>query len=965
MLYRHTISPAFVGREQELRTLENLLDQADKGQGAMVLIGGDTGIGKTRLCRELKTIAAHRNVRVVEGRCSRGEMSVPYGPFVDALRFRLAKGEGDAATQVLQPILAHVAPLFRGLGGETTQEDSAQATSEPFERIQTVFTRLASLGTVLFVVEDIHWADSTSIDLLHYMAREVAKLPLLLVVTHRTDEGMDSGSADLLVTRLTLARAATRLRLEPLSRADVQRMLEAMLGRLTDDDLASKVYERTEGNPLFVEEFAGTLTEEGALRSVQAPATLHEMVLERIAPLDADAREALNYGAIIGRRFHFDVLAAVLAWPEERLLTALEQLILRRIIVEAEDGEGESYSFRHIIVQEVLYGSFIGRRRKSMHRNVAVAIESTGSAGPLPHSTLAHHYQASGDFTRARYHTVLAGDEAARLCAWREATKLYQAAYALAERDSAGDAVEADILERLAEVAWWQNQLDAHEHYLVRTLRMRRDLGDTQRAAGLLRKLARVVAYQRKDPAEASEMLEEALRLISQNTVERIYILNDLGRLQLKQGHWATATKLFEESLRASSERGDCAEETLSLAMLGVLAIHSGQIRAGISRLELARALLDEETLPVERAAEVYHAGIRAFEAAREHQLAREWLRAAIAYAEAHGAHADLAVYRAYRAAVQRRFGEWVPAVRTAEEAVDALRRAGRAEYREALRILGDLHRVHGEVGTARQLYEQAIGLGESDARVGVALLDLMDQKWHEGAAQLESVLEACVPDDALFAMRVLPFLVESYVCGGQIDAARAALKRLADLVAASDYRAGPAIIAEASGVLLGATGDRKTAIAQLRDAAKRWDALTLPLETARSCALLAEQLLQTEDGEAEAISLATEAVQRFDALGAARDVARAQLLLRRGGVRVARKRVSAEQVSGPLSALTRRELEVFKELARGNTNREIARTLSLSTRTVDNHVSSILAKLGCTTRTQAALLLQVSPPPG
>ena len=954
-------APALIGRHEELRTLDGLLQAAAMGRGGMALVGGDAGVGKTALVRHLKVMAAHRSMRVIEGRCSAAEMGVPYAPFMDALRFRIAKGESDAATQVLQPIIAHVAPLFAGLeSGEDTAP--ATATAAPFDPIFGTLCRLSALGPILFIVEDLHWADATSRDLLHYIARRMSTLPMLFVATYRSDELHHLDGVQRLVAALTRERVASRIQLEQLDEKETAELIQAIIGTKPEPRVSTGVYERTEGNPLFIEEYVSALLKEGGVNalstianSLEAPPTLHDIVWDRLAPLAPESREALTVAAVIGRRFRFDVLTAALDWPEERLLGTLEDLVERRIVVEHTEGADESYSFRHSLVQEVLYGSTLGRRRRLWHRRIAVALEEIGGRGGLPHTMLAHHYRLAGDAHAARKHSVLAGDEAAGLCAWKDAEVMYEAALAALEREGGDAVVEAEILERMAEVAWWQNRLPAYEQYLLDALRIRRKLAHDAHAAKLLRRLGNAAAYQRGDILYATHMLEQALVLVSSdNSIERLLVLNDLARLHVKHGEWDVAAAMFQQSLTDSIAADEHAEQALAHVMLGSLAIHRGKISEGLERLERARALLRKGAHAPERGAEVYHEGIRAMVAARVHRRARSWVDDAIAYARKHGAHADLLIYQSYYAEVQRRSGHWDAALAAALSSVTELRSSGRAELREALRILGDLQRGRGDLTGARASYREAIALGEEDAVIGETLILIAEEKWAEAAIRLKAALEARPAADRLFVMRVLPLLVEAEAAAGAPKQAAADLQRLRDEVAECDYAAGHAALAQATGVVHAAAGKRPQAVRELRRAVDAWRELELPVDSARASLLLASEMVGSSHTQKQGLTIARQSAETFEELGAVLDIARAHQILRRGGVRVQR-RPHAKQLPAPLNRLTGREAEVFSELARGATNKQIARTLSLSPRTVGNHVSSILEKLGCATRTEAA----------
>lgn len=950
-------TPGFVGRAAELEALTPLLTRARAGQGGAAVIGGDAGVGKSRLCRELKAVAVSEQMRVIEGRCSPAEASIPFAPFIDALRFRLARGEGAAAANVLQPILAHVAPLFQDLANpDELAGRSADPTATPFDRILGVLRRLTSLGPVLFTVEDLHWSDPTSRDLIHYVVRRIASLPMVMLLTYRTDEVPAGHPLHRMATSLARDSTVLRLHLEPLSELEVGALLTEHLHAAPAPDFAAAVAQRTEGNPLFIEELLRVLARAypdrapgyraADLAAVHPPVTITDMVQERLTPLSADAREALLVAAVIGRTFSFDLLKEVLAWPEERLLSAIEELVAHRFLVEAGDP-GEEFSFRHSLVQEVMYASVIARRRRAWHRRVAGVLEQNRTAGVLPHARLAHHYQLGGDRTRARTHLLLSGDEAARLCAWQDAEARYEQALSMAEQEE-DRSTQAVILERLAEVAWWQNRVSAVEQYAREALAIARTLGERGRAAALLRRLANLDAHQRGDFVQATTRLLEALALVEDNPGDAAVVLNDLGRVQLARGQWSDAAVSFERALACTGARADCAEEALALVNLGRIAVAGGDVAIGVQRLELARALVREDTMPIERAAEVYHAGIRVLDAAREHARAQEWLDAGLEFAARHQLRGDEAIYKAYGASTRRRAGDWANALRLCTTSVTELRKMGRAELREALRIQGDLYRASGDLKAAHAAYDEAVALGEADARVGKALVLMAEHRWDAAAGMLDRARADAARYNRLFAMRVLPILIEVQANRADVESASTALQELAALTAHSDYRAGMAATLYAQALVHAAMRDTAAAAIAAREAWTAWQALELPYEAARA-ALLCARL--TNDQHA-----AQEAARTFDALQARLDLAQAESLLRQLGIR-SRARRAAPQLPAPLNRLTGREAEVLIELARGRTNKQIAKVLAMSPKTVGNHVANIFAKLGCATRTEAAHL--------
>ncbi len=257
-----------------MRALIERLAHARAGEGAVVLLGGAAGIGKSRIVRDLKDEANAHRVRVIEGRCSSTDSEVPYAPLMDALRFRIARGESDAAAQVLGPLRAILAPLFPQLEGgkaSVTDYESDYQPDRPFKLIFSVLERLAAEEPMLLVLEDVHWADQTSLEILHHLAQRAHSIRLLVVATYRSDELHFGHPLRKLLGSLARDRVGVEMRLNPLTPDDTSEMLRRTLGVEPDPAFAAAIWRRTEGNPFFVEELLTVLSEDAALEP-NAPA---------------------------------------------------------------------------------------------------------------------------------------------------------------------------------------------------------------------------------------------------------------------------------------------------------------------------------------------------------------------------------------------------------------------------------------------------------------------------------------------------------------------------------------------------------------------------------------------------------------------------------------------------------------------------------------------------------------------
>src|SRR5687767_8055295 len=296
--------PTSVGREGPLRALLDKLERAIAGEGRLVLLGGDAGVGKSRLLRDLKHEAATQTIRIIEGRCSSTESSVPYAPLMDALRFRISRGEGQAVAQMLGPLRAILAPIFPQLEGSATPGADPAERERPFDLIFRVLERFAAEEPMLLILEDVHWADQTSLELLHHLAHRTPSIPMLIIASYRSDELHAAHPLRKLLGAMARDRVGEEMRLPPLTRDETGEMLACMLDAAPDPAFAAAIWKRAEGNPFFVEEILSAMARDGAitpdaataeeLERAPLPTTVSEAVLARVNALGPQAAEALS-----------------------------------------------------------------------------------------------------------------------------------------------------------------------------------------------------------------------------------------------------------------------------------------------------------------------------------------------------------------------------------------------------------------------------------------------------------------------------------------------------------------------------------------------------------------------------------------------------------------------------------------------------------------------------------------------
>ena len=374
-------SPVVVGRDAELRTIESALDRVAGGETVHLLVAGEAGVGKTRLTSEAARLAADRGFRVLRGDCGNvGGSSLPYGPFVEALR-NLALDLGPVETAaVAGPAaddLARLVPAFGSLEPEPSQSEWVQ--SRLFEALFGLFDRLAARSPVLLIVEDLHWADAATRETIAYLVRGLRDVPFLFIGTFRSDELHRQHALLPWLAELDRGGRVERIDVARLTRSQVASLLMSILGTQPEPELVADVFSRSDGNPFFAEELLAANRQGRA--GPRLPPTLREILLAHIAAVPETATAVLRVAAVAGRRVEHELLAEVAGLPEDELLDGLRAAVGGHLLV-VESGEGvERFAFRHALVQEVVYDELLPGERRSVHRAFAEALEARTPVG--------------------------------------------------------------------------------------------------------------------------------------------------------------------------------------------------------------------------------------------------------------------------------------------------------------------------------------------------------------------------------------------------------------------------------------------------------------------------------------------------------------------------------------------------------------------------------------------------------
>jgi DNA-binding CsgD family transcriptional regulator/tetratricopeptide (TPR) repeat protein len=940
----------FVGRVRELGELGHALDTARAGGGTTVLVAGEAGIGKTRLASELVARARDAGFEVLLGRSiDLVGTELPFQPFVEA-----------------------VGPL-----GAFPQTDAQAAGSQlrVFQETLALLAGRASIAPVLLVLEDLHWADTSTLDLVVFLAHNLRDRRVLLLATYRADEPASAERVRRLAVGVRRSGSALVLELGPLDREALTELLVAHADALPPVALTDAIVARSEGNPFFAEELLAAADQGGAL-----PHGLRDLLLQRVMSLDPATRGLLRLAAAAGRDIGYPLLRAVAALPERDVRESLRQAVEHGVLV-AEQATG-SFGFRHALLAEAVYATLLPGEREELHARLAEELARSATSAP---AELAPHWAAAGRTKEA----LAASVEAAR-----QAEAVFGLAEALAHLERAlglwpavPDAAELADLD-LAGLCSWAAELASQAGVAPRAVELAQQAielveeRDPLRAARLYDRLGRYLHESGRTDAALSAF-EHVVELVPAQppSAGGAHALAALAHGLMLAWRFDESLATCEQALALARRVGADAVELRALLDLGRNLAYLGRAAEGVAQLWRALELAEESGDPLA----LLHGYVsltdvlmmlgRPREAARIGERGLEVVRR-------YGIDTTVLVANSIEALVA--IGEWDEADSLSAAAL----RAMTANFPYMLLMLrADLELGRGDFEAARAHLEAALATLREDRGQGIydvflAELALWERRWAEAdQAVRDGLARARSPQAAQlrvwFCAKGLRAQAElAALARARRDAAavRSWLARAGKLIAVARRAA-----AEASAVTPNAAGWRALAEAEHErahglaqpeswvQAAAAWERLERPPLAAYCRWRQAEALVAAGASRGEASAPLREAHALAARIGAKPLAGELELLAQRGRLELAPPDVGSpdrKQGLEEILGLTPREAEVLNLLARGYTNREIAATLVISVRTAGVHVSHILRKLGAPNRLEAAAIAHRLAPP-
>src|SRR5215212_3109831 len=593
-------SSRFVGRTAELGRLEAAFAYARGGNPLTLCVAGEAGVGKTRLVTRFAAQTREAGGQVLLGGCIElGATALPYAPVAQALR-GLGRGLDPAALDELVgpgwPLLARLLPEL-GQGEEPAPAGPAAGPSGQarlFGTFLALLERLADRAPTLLVVEDLHWADRSTLDLLAFLHRNLPA-GLLLVLTYRSDELHRRHPLRPFLAELDRSGRADRLELARFDRVDVADLLAGILGSRPDDDLAERIWRRSEGNAFFAEELLAASHQGGR----GLPPSLQNVLLSRVQVLPDEAQATLRLVAAAGGRVEHELLAAVSDLPEAKLLSALREAVAHQVLVP--DPATETYAFRHALTQEALYAELLPGERARLHAGFAHVLadrpelaEADRAAAP---ARLAYHWVRAHEPALALPASVEAGLQSEAAFGFADAQEHFELALDLWDQvDGAGERAGLDraaVLQHAADSAYLAGDPN-RAITLTRAALAAVDAGREPVRAGLLH--GRLGGYLRATGGEgAFAEYEAAVRLVpaSPPLAERAQVLAAFGEALITQARFRESRELCEEAIAIAGQIGALVEEGDARRALGVDLAFLGDLEAGVGELAEARRIVE------------------------------------------------------------------------------------------------------------------------------------------------------------------------------------------------------------------------------------------------------------------------------------------------------------------------------------------------------------------------------------
>ena len=725
-----------IDRVQEMGLLKESVEAAVRGEGCAVFLHGEAGIGKTRLTRELRVYARSRGMQILYGRCPSLFTADSVSPYVlwkevirDYLQVctpeQLRSMVGDYPSEICK-----IVPEIRNKLGSFPESPGLSPESERerlFEAVSQFVENSSRVAPLVVFLDDLQWCDPSSLMLLHYLARGIYRRSLLVLGTYRDAEVDEKHPLFPILTDLKRAQVLQSAKLKRFSLDEVMEMIKRIL--LQDDaprEFCELVFQKTQGNPFFVEEVVQSLKEEGVIypygveyrfknvSEIEFPATVKSILEARLGRLDDESRQVLTMASFIGNEFSLEALRSVTGLEEGKLAEIIERMVEKKLL-KCMVVRGESKcSFSDVLVRDVLYESVGPMRCRKLHGTVAVALEETYADSVDEHlGELAEHFLESGNKEKALGYFLRAGEKAENVYANAEAASYYKSALDLLLEKEGQVQERSRVLELLGDIQDIVGEYDACLKNLNEALPLRQRSGEKEDVARLYRKIARVWV-KKGDAAKSKEYFGKTLEILETlpESAELASLQANMADMFWRSMERTKAIELAEKALESAKKLN--APEVISVAymILGTAVAMSDRKKAVEYYEEALRVSLENGDMKNAVAAYSFLGNRLMGETNKEKCL--EYAQKGYELAKKVGAISAQAFIGANLAGTYSDMGEVDAGLLLAEESAALNRKTGNLHFLAlSLIALGRIHAVFGDWDKSENLLSEGLALAQ------------------------------------------------------------------------------------------------------------------------------------------------------------------------------------------------------------------------------------------------------------
>ena len=909
-----------VDRTEEMNLLKEAVYKAVHGEGGLVFIHGEAGIGKTRLVRELGAYARSRGVQVLYGRCPglfRMDGVPSYILWKEVIKDYLEACNPEQLYRVIGYYPAEVAKLVPELSHrlrtipQSLPISTEQEQNRLFEAVSQFITNISRETPLIVVLDDLQWTDPSSLLLLHYLARGVQKTPLLLLGAYRSTDIDAKHPLSPVLTELNRERLPQSIHLKRMSLSDVSEMIKNILEQEdVPTEFCTLVYEKTKGNPFFAEEVIKSLKEEEVIfregnrwefkniSKIEFPETVKNVLKARFSRLDDECQNVLTLASFVGNDFTLETMSALTGIEENKLLELMDRMLKTGLIKEREvRGEGVC-SFADILVRDVVYDEVSLLKRKKLHGVVGCALERVYAKKIDEHfGELALHFLEGGDKDKALDYFLKAGDKAAKMYANIEAGSYFHFALKLLEEKEGETRERARVLERLGDIKRLVGEYDASTKYWNDALVFWNQLSEKETAARLHRKMANVFWNNLGNREKAREHHSEALKILEAQpeSVELASLYEDMAGM-VAMG----ATGDMAEALALSEKAIDLAETLNAYDVVASSYMWASEVSMWLGNREKAQEYC-EKALKIaldnsyfETAAWAY-TDLSSLLPREEREKLLEFKEKGFELAKKVGSIEWISLIGLHLGQLHAEMGNMSKAVSMTEESVSLNRKVGNMVLLAwSLTWLGIFYDRLGETEKAMRSCNEALNISQRlddfqailGGFVGLGWLYFRRGEYTKANELMEKGYET-VEKHGVKGIQYSQWIIRNYIELGELEKAKSLVDDLEEYALKEKDRTLAAIALALKGTLLRAQKKWEGSIEQFEKSVQEFEALRARqwdmyyFADYALCEYARVYLERNQEGDREkAHNLLNQALEIFQKMGAKKDIEKVEARL-------------------------------------------------------------------------------------